>query len=99
MIINVREERLLVISDIHLGNWFFAANRSLMKFLQHVSDGGYTLCINGDGLDILQTSLVKMTKELSGVFGYVERLVRAGRGDVRATGRGAGACPPAAGPG
>jgi UDP-2,3-diacylglucosamine pyrophosphatase LpxH len=78
MIINVREERLLVISDIHLGNWFFAANRSLMKFLQHVSDGGYTLCINGDGLDILQTSLVKMTKELSGVFGYVERLVRAG---------------------
>ena len=76
MIINVREERLLVISDIHLGNWFFDAGRPVRTFLEYVSKGNYTLCINGDGLDILQTSLVKMTKELSAVFGYLERLVR-----------------------
>jgi len=75
MIVNVREERLLVVSDIHLGNWHFSASRSLINFLEYASSGQYALCINGDGLDILQTSLVKMTKELSTVFGYLERLI------------------------
>ena len=76
MIVNIREERLLVISDVHLGNWHFSASRPLMSFLDYVWRGQYALCINGDGLDILQTSLVKMTKELSTVFGYLERLIR-----------------------
>lgn len=79
MLLNVSEERMLVTSDIHLGNWFFKKSRSLFRFLDYVIDGGYSLCINGDGLDILQTSLVKMTTELSTMAGYLGNLDRKAR--------------------
>lgn len=76
MIWNVSEDRLLVISDIHLGNWFFNTSSSLFSFLEYACHERFNLCINGDGLDILQTSLVKMTKELSAAFEYLGKLIR-----------------------
>jgi len=76
MIWNVREDRLLVISDIHLGNLFFNTSGLLFRFLEYAARENYNLCINGDGLDIVQTSLIKMTKELSAAFDYLGRLVR-----------------------
>lgn len=70
---DVQEDRLIVTSDVHLGNWFFTRNRSFLRFLDFVLDSEYSLCINGDGLDILQTSLVRMTSELSEMFSYLGR--------------------------
>ena len=78
MKINVAEERLLVISDIHLGNSFFHADRELRHFLDMVADEGYNLCINGDGVDLLQTSLLRMTGQLSRALEPLDRLVRRG---------------------
>ncbi len=79
MIISTREERLVVISDLHLGNPFCHAKRRIVEFLAHAVDEGYSICINGDGLDIAQTSFVKLTREIPEVFSQLKRAKRNGR--------------------
>ena len=44
----------LFISDLHLGNPFFDTKRNVTEFLNYVKGTNYSLCINGDGLDIAQ---------------------------------------------
>ena len=61
---NVREERLIIISDLHLGNPFFHSKRPITEFLNYVKGTNYSLCINGDGLDIAQTSITKLALEV-----------------------------------
>ena len=79
MITNVREERLLVVSDIHLGNHFLDRADSFLRFLSMVSESDYSLCVNGDGIDILQTSLLRMTRDLSQGLHSFARLMGAER--------------------
>ncbi len=62
MLIDVEESRLIVISDLHLGNPYSLATRNLMSFMDYVVDGDYSLCINGDGVDILQGRLGRLTQ-------------------------------------
>jgi UDP-2,3-diacylglucosamine pyrophosphatase LpxH len=63
---SIREERLIVVSDIHLGNRLFpAARRHLSRLIQHAKRSGYSLCINGDGVDIMQMSIGLFTRELA----------------------------------
>lgn len=64
MIVDVCEERLLVTSDSHLGSFFCDARRGLVQFLEYASTHGYNVCINGDGIDVLHTSLGKMVREI-----------------------------------
>ncbi len=78
MRLNIAEDRLLVVSDIHLGNSFFRADRQLRRFFDYVADEGFHLCINGDGVDLLQTSLLRMTRQLSRTLEPLERIVRRG---------------------
>ncbi len=63
MLIDVEENRLIVISDLHLGNPYSLAARNLASFVDYVIDGGYSLCINGDGVDILQGRLGRLTQQ------------------------------------
>ena len=53
MITDVREERLLVTSDTHIGNLFCDARRGLIRLLEYARANGYNVCINGDGIDVL----------------------------------------------
>ncbi|MGE3820374.1 MAG: UDP-2,3-diacylglucosamine diphosphatase [Isosphaeraceae bacterium] len=65
MLTTITEQRLVVVSDVHLGNALFHARRPFVEFLRHVRKAGYALCINGDGVDIVQTTLRQITRDLS----------------------------------
>ena len=73
MITNIREDKLIVISDLHLGNPFCFSKRKIIEFLSYAYENDYNLCINGDGFDIAQTSFVKLAKEVPEVFSQFRR--------------------------
>jgi UDP-2,3-diacylglucosamine pyrophosphatase LpxH len=70
------EQRLLVVSDLHIGNPFSQARRLLQTFFRFVEDSGFSLCINGDGLDIAQTSFARLANELPEVLDGLRRIAR-----------------------
>lgn len=65
MITSVSEERLLVVSDIHLGNPLFNARRPFAEFLRYAWSNSWNVCINGDGVDVVQTTIPRITRDLS----------------------------------
>ena len=74
MITDVREERLLVTSDTHIGSLFCDARRGLIRFLEYARAHGYNACINGDGIDTEYTSLRAFTAETSAFLRDLGRL-------------------------
>jgi UDP-2,3-diacylglucosamine pyrophosphatase LpxH len=69
----VTEDRLLVISDIHMGNPLHQPRRPFMDFLHFAIDNDYSICINGDGVDLLQMSLPQLTGDLAACLGLFRR--------------------------
>jgi UDP-2,3-diacylglucosamine pyrophosphatase LpxH len=74
MITDVREERLLVTSDSHVGSLFCDARRGLIRFLEYARGHGYNVCINGDGIDTEYTSLRAFTAETSAFLRDLRRV-------------------------
>lgn len=64
MITDVREDRLIVTSDVHLGNLLSRSRAPFLDFLNAAADAGFNLCINGDGIDLAQLSLIRLTRDL-----------------------------------
>ena len=60
MIIDATSNRLIVISDLHLGSPVSTAQKRLPKFLDHVAASGADLCINGDGVDLMHGSISRL---------------------------------------
>ena len=69
MITAVCEDRLLVVSDIHMGNRLHRTRRAFMDLVQFALDHRYSLCINGDGIDIAQLSLSLLIADLTPSIG------------------------------
>ena len=65
----VRENRLLVISDVHMGNRLHRPRREFMDFVNFALENRYSLCINGDGIDISQLSLSHLMADLTPSLG------------------------------
>ncbi|HEX5474618.1 MAG TPA: metallophosphoesterase [Vicinamibacterales bacterium] len=76
MITNVREERLLITSDTHIGSYFCNARPHLVPFLEYAAAGGYNVCFNGDGIDVLHTSLRKITAETAALLADTQRVLQ-----------------------
>ncbi len=72
----VTESRLLVVSDVHLGNRLFRARQPFIEFLKYALENGYSLCINGDGVDIMQTSITQISRDLAACTGHLQKFVR-----------------------
>jgi UDP-2,3-diacylglucosamine pyrophosphatase LpxH len=70
------ERRLLVVSDLHIGNPFSQARSLLHAFFRFVEDSGFSLCINGDGVDIAQTSFAKIVSELPEILDSLRRIAQ-----------------------
>jgi len=70
------EERLFVISDIHIGNPSFKNKDSIIRFLDFVIAEGVNLAINGDGIDFLQPSLHNFISVLPDAFRRVVRIAQ-----------------------
>ncbi|MGB9294429.1 MAG: metallophosphoesterase [Desulfobaccales bacterium] len=62
--IQIEEDHLCVISDLHLGNPAFLRSDYLKSFIMHLAREHTSLCINGDGVDLLQGTTRKLVKDL-----------------------------------
>jgi len=78
MILNVQEDRLLITSDTHLGSLFCNPRPGLTHFLEYARVHKYNVCVNGDGIDVLHTSLRKMTRETAGFLPELRRITDGG---------------------
>jgi UDP-2,3-diacylglucosamine pyrophosphatase LpxH len=74
MITDVHERRLLVTSDTHIGNLFCDARPGFIRLLDYARANKYNVCINGDGIDVLQTSVRKMTGETPALLREFRRI-------------------------
>jgi len=68
MDLDIEHDRICVISDIHLGSPLFNDINTLQSFIRHVRKEKMHLCINGDGLDITQSSIARMAREIPIIF-------------------------------
>ena len=75
MIIDAEEERLFVISDLHLGNPSSTARGRLVEFLDYARITGTSVCINGDGFEMLQTSFTRLASDAVPVLNALRRLM------------------------
>jgi UDP-2,3-diacylglucosamine pyrophosphatase LpxH len=78
VIIDAAEERLFVISDLHLGNPSSTARSRLVEFLEYARLTGTSVCINGDGFEMLQTSFSRLSADAVPVLNALRRLMREG---------------------
>jgi UDP-2,3-diacylglucosamine pyrophosphatase LpxH len=74
MILDIEAERLFVVSDLHLGNPASTAAVRILSLLDHVADEGASLCIDGDGFDMLQTSFKRMVSSGVPVLAKLRRI-------------------------
>lgn len=79
MITTIQSERMIVISDLHLGNPFSKAKKRVIPFLRWASNQNYDICINGDGLEIAQASFKKIAFEVPEFFRVLGEIRRRGR--------------------
>ena len=78
MIIDIEQERLLIVSDLHVGNPYSAASRNLGEFFEFARRGRYNVCINGDGFEILQARFASLAADAVGVLQSIRRVTDAG---------------------
>lgn len=79
MITATSSDRMVVISDLHLGNPFSTNGKKIVAFLRWATSEGYDICINGDGLEIAQSSFSKMTYDVPEFLRALSEIRRAGR--------------------
>lgn len=79
MITTIRSDRMVVISDLHLGNPFSRAKKKVMPFLKWASREGYDICINGDGLEIAQADFQRIAFEVPEFFRLLREVRNRGR--------------------
>ena len=79
MITTIRSDRLVVISDLHLGNPFSSAKKRVIPFLKWASKEKFDICINGDGLEIAQSSFSKIAFDVPEFFRLLGEFKKAGR--------------------
>lgn len=78
MIIDTAQERLLIVSDLHIGNPFSTASRQLESFFEYAERERYNVCINGDGFEILQASFQSLAFDSIGVLARIRRMIASG---------------------
>lgn len=79
MITDIRADRLLIVSDLHLGNPFSQAKRPTVDFLRWAAKNGYDIAINGDGFEIAQVSFTRIARDVPEVFHALKSFTSQGR--------------------
>jgi len=70
----VEEERLLVVSDLHLGNPYCKIRSEINEFFTYAKKRGFSVCINGDGFDLAQSSARRLARQAPQMFQESARL-------------------------
>jgi UDP-2,3-diacylglucosamine pyrophosphatase LpxH len=79
LITELRDRKLVVISDLHLGNPFSKAKASTIEFFNWAAQHGYDIVINGDGFEIAQVSFTKIARDVPEVFHAIKTFTGRGR--------------------
>ncbi len=79
MITQVTSPKMVVISDLHLGNPFSCVRRRTVDFIHWAAREGYDICVNGDGFDVAQVSLGRFTHDVPEVLQALKTAILAGR--------------------
>jgi len=74
MQINVQHDKMLVISDLHMGCPLFKQIQTLEKFFEFIKQNQFNLCINGDGIDLSQSSLMQMSRDVPTFFQQIGQM-------------------------
>jgi UDP-2,3-diacylglucosamine pyrophosphatase LpxH len=78
----LREDHLYIISDLHLGNPSFVQGKGFISFLRHLSEQNIALCINGDGLDLLQMSFAKLMLDFPMILKNIQNFMANGKNKI-----------------
>jgi UDP-2,3-diacylglucosamine hydrolase len=78
MIIDTQQSRLLIVSDLHVGNPYSTAGKALGAFFDFATRERYNVCINGDGFEILQASLATIANDSVDVMNQIRAHLDAG---------------------
>lgn len=76
MITDIESRKLVVISDLHLGNPFSKAKHMTLEFLHWTAREGYDVVINGDGFEIAQVSFSQIARDVPEVFHALKSTTR-----------------------
>ncbi len=68
MITRIASERMVIVSDMHLGNPFCTAKGQTIRFLEWASREGWDICINGDGFEVAQVSFSRLARDIPEVL-------------------------------
>ena len=79
MITEIRDRKLVVISDLHLGNPFSKAKMPTVEFFHWAAKEGFDVVINGDGFEIAQVSFTKIARDVPEVFHAIKSFTGSGR--------------------
>ena len=79
MITSIQAKKLVVISDLHLGNPFSKTGASAIRLIREMAAQGYDICINGDGLEIAQASFSQLVHELPDTIRALKDVKKMGR--------------------
>jgi UDP-2,3-diacylglucosamine pyrophosphatase LpxH len=69
---------MLVVSDLHLGNPLYRPRRPFADFMRFAREREYAVCINGDGVDIVQSSITRLARDLGRCNHEFARFAKAG---------------------
>lgn len=79
MITSIHSSKLVVISDLHLGNPFSNKRTEAVQFLRWAAKNDYDIVVNGDGLEIAQASFEKIAQDLPEVLQALKELSSTGK--------------------
>ena len=68
-----------MVSDVHMGNALHRPRRAFLDFIHFAFQNRYSVCINGDGVDIVQLSLPRLTADLTPSLRLFLRFSETGR--------------------
>ena len=74
MQVNLCNNRMLVISDIHMGSPLFKKIHVLERFFEYTIQNRFDVCINGDGIDISQSSWNQMSRDVPVIFQKISKM-------------------------
>jgi UDP-2,3-diacylglucosamine pyrophosphatase LpxH len=78
MITEIQQRKLVVISDLHLGNPFSRAKTPTLEFFRWAAEHRYDIVINGDGFEIAQVSFSKIARDVPEVFHAIKSFTARG---------------------
>ena len=67
-----------MVSDIHLGNPLYRSREPFVVVLRYAYAHDFAVCVNGDGVDIAQSSLARLARDLAGCNREFARFARRG---------------------